>query len=175
MIKQKKKTCVECGNEDYIFSKGRCKSCAQKSYKPLSSTYVLKSTTPIKKMTKKTQEAKKKQSEIRKEYFEYHIERCDRSEHSGRPIGEASRANICHLFDKGRHKSVQANLDNFIYLTFQEHSDFDTHLFKLEFQELEESFTKGWKIACERIEKLLPLVEEKTKFYFEIKKYIDAR
>lgn len=37
MIKRKKKVCTECGNEDYIFSKGRCKPCAQKSYsKPKS-------------------------------------------------------------------------------------------------------------------------------------------
>lgn len=32
MIKRKKKVCNECGKEDYIFSKGRCKPCAQKSY-----------------------------------------------------------------------------------------------------------------------------------------------
>lgn len=28
----KKKTCNECGQETYLFSRGRCKSCAQKSY-----------------------------------------------------------------------------------------------------------------------------------------------
>jgi len=33
MIPRKKKTCKECGNEDYIWSKGRCKPCASKSYK----------------------------------------------------------------------------------------------------------------------------------------------
>jgi hypothetical protein len=35
MIERKKKTCKECGNEDYIWSKGRCKPCASKSYKKL--------------------------------------------------------------------------------------------------------------------------------------------
>jgi len=33
MIPRKKKVCKECGKEDYIFSKGRCKPCASKSYK----------------------------------------------------------------------------------------------------------------------------------------------
>lgn len=175
MIKQKKKVCVECGDETYIFSKGKCKTCAQKTYKPLSSTSTLNSSTPIKKMTKKTQKAKKEQSEIRKEYFEYHIDRCFNSEASGRPIGEANRANIAHLFDKGRHQSVQANLDNFIYLTFDEHTLFDTHLFRLDFDLLEKDFPNGWEIACERFKILLPLVKERTKFYFAIKKYIDER
>lgn len=32
MIPRKKKTCKVCGREDYIFSKGRCKPCAQKAY-----------------------------------------------------------------------------------------------------------------------------------------------
>lgn len=34
MIKRKKKVCVDCGEERYIFSKGRCELCARKaSYK----------------------------------------------------------------------------------------------------------------------------------------------
>lgn len=32
MIRRKKKICVKCGKEKYIFSKGRCKLCSQKSY-----------------------------------------------------------------------------------------------------------------------------------------------
>lgn len=32
MIRRKKKTCVTCGQQNYIFSKGRCKSCAQVDY-----------------------------------------------------------------------------------------------------------------------------------------------
>ncbi len=31
-IKPKKKPCTACGRVDYIFSKGRCKKCAQKAY-----------------------------------------------------------------------------------------------------------------------------------------------
>lgn len=33
MIDRKKKICKECSKEDYIWSKGRCKRCASKSFK----------------------------------------------------------------------------------------------------------------------------------------------
>ena len=35
MITAKKKICIECGNEDYIFSKKRCKRCASKTFKQI--------------------------------------------------------------------------------------------------------------------------------------------
>ena len=38
MIERKKKICKECGNEDYIWSKGRCKKCASRSYKKLGAS-----------------------------------------------------------------------------------------------------------------------------------------
>lgn len=37
MIKRKKKVCKECDKLTYLFSKGRCKSCASKSYKSAQS------------------------------------------------------------------------------------------------------------------------------------------
>jgi hypothetical protein len=171
-IRPKKKICVECGTENYIFSKGRCKSCAQASYKGLSSTSTLKSNTPIKKITSRTRKAKKEQSKVRAVYFDYHINKCTQSEESGKPISEANRANICHIFDKGRHKSVQANLDNFVYLTLEEHTRFDELLFALDFEALEKTFPNSWKIVCERVRELLPLVEEKTKLYFKFNEYL---
>ena len=171
MIKSKNKKCIECGREDQPwFSKKRCKSCAQKSYGGISST-----PKPIKAITAKTAKKKTEQSTVRQVYFDYHTKRCTKSEESGKGISGANRGNICHLVDKGRHKSVQANLDNFVYLTLQEHTDFDKHLFRLDFQALEENFPNSWKIACRRLKKVLPLVEERTKFYFAIKNYIDAK
>jgi len=171
MIKKINKKCVECGREDQPwYSKKRCKSCATKSYGSISST-----PNPIKAITAKTAKKKKEQSSVRQVYFDYHTKQCTRSEESGKGIAEANRANIAHLFDKGRHKSVQANLDNYVYLTLQEHTDFDKHLFRLDFQALKENFPNSWKIACGRLKKLIPLVEERTKFYFAIKKYIDGK
>lgn len=38
MIRAKKKPCVDCGNVTYIFSKGRCQSCARKTYQPKCAT-----------------------------------------------------------------------------------------------------------------------------------------
>lgn len=35
-MKLNKKTCKDCGGEKYIFSKGRCKQCANKTYKKLT-------------------------------------------------------------------------------------------------------------------------------------------
>lgn len=171
MIKPKNKKCVECGRDDQPwFSKKRCKSCATKAYGGIKST-----PKPIKPITAKTAKKKAKQSSVRQVYFDYHINRCKYSEESGKPIGEATRANIAHLFDKGRHESVQANLDNFLYLTLQEHTDFDKHLFRLDFQEIEKEFPKSWEIACKRMKKILPLVKERTKFYFAIKNYLNGK
>jgi len=161
MIQQKKKICTECGNEAYIFSKKRCKSCAMRSYsKP-------------KQQTNKQREKKKEQSKERNVYFDYYIQRCNRSEESGTHIYSPTRANICHILDKGRHKSLQANLDNYIYLTMDEHTTLDNHLFKLEFDKIEEKLPNAWKIICTRVKKLLPLCQEKTKLYFKFKEYID--
>lgn len=36
MIKRKKKICIKCRKERYIFSKGRCMSCAKREYKSLN-------------------------------------------------------------------------------------------------------------------------------------------
>jgi len=106
MIKPKNKTCILCGREDQPwFSKKRCKSCASKSYKKPT------------KVSTKTKEKKKERSFVRDEYFDYHVSRCKSSEESGKPIYYASRWNICHIIDKGRHPSLQANLDNYVYLT----------------------------------------------------------
>lgn len=160
MIQYKKKICVECGNEAYIFSKKRCKSCAMQSYsKP-------------KQISVKQKVKKKKQSAERDVYFQYHIDRCTHSEDTGKPIYGPTRANICHILDKGRHKSLQANLDNYIYLTMDEHTTLDNHLFKLEFDRIAEKLPNAWEIICDRVKKLLPLCQEKTKLYFKFKEYL---
>ncbi len=43
MIERKKKICIECGRESYIFSKGRCRDCAGKSYAKPKQTPIKKS------------------------------------------------------------------------------------------------------------------------------------
>lgn len=162
MIQPKNKKCVECGRDDLPhFSKRRCIYCASKSYsKP-------------KKVTKKTSTKRKERGKERDEYFNYHIERCTHSEESGKPIYNPTRVHICHLIDKGRHPSLQGHLDNYVYLTIQEHTTLDTHLFRNEFEILEKKFPNSWKIICKRVKSIIHLCQENTKYIRKFKDYLE--
>lgn len=155
MIKTKK--CKLCDNP--AFSKGLCK------------VHTLKKPLKFKRASSETKKTEKQ--EKRSIYFEYHIERCTHSEESGIAINEPNRSNICHLIDKGRHPSLQDNLDNCIYLTFSEHERYDKLLFSLEFEKLEVEFKNSWSKSCEKYKNLLSLCEENTKFTRELKKYLE--
>lgn len=169
MLQQKKKVCKNCQTEQYIFSKGRCQRCATiEDKKPLKRGSV------ISKQTEKNKLYRKSQSKIREVYFSYHIERCKVSEESGVSIHNPTRANIAHIIDKGRHKSVQSHLDNFIYLTIQQHTDFDKLLFENNFEALEKNFPNAWGIAIERLKILLPKCLEKTKFIIKLQEYLTS-
>jgi hypothetical protein len=170
MIQQKKKICKNCQTEQYIFSKGRCQRCAT-----IEDSKPLKRGSTIKKQTDKNKANRKSQSAIREVYFSYHIERCKVSEHSGTTIFNPSRANICHLFDKARHPSVQGNLINCIYLTLDEHTRFDQLLYSHEFEKLEEEFPNAWASARGRMRLLLPEVKEETKFKNKFEEWIQSK
>jgi hypothetical protein len=157
MIKSKK--CRECDRP--AFSKGLCQL-----HQP-------------KKGIKSSRESTKEKTAVRQEkrngYFDYHLERCTRSEESFKQISNPTKANICHLIDKGRHPSLEDNLDNYIYLSFSEHERFDLLLFSLRFEDLEKEFKNSWSKACERYNKLLSLCKESTNFTRELQKYLDGR
>lgn len=163
MINTKK--CKFCNNPS--FSKGLCQVHSNRSS--------IKSSNKIKKSRIKTAENKKEVSQLRDVYFEYHIANCTESEESGKLINNPNRSNICHLVDKGRHPSLQDNLENCIYLTFSEHERFDKLLFSLEFEKIEKEFKNSWLNSCKRYLKLLPLCQENTNFTRELKKYLDER
>ena len=161
-IKPKNKKCIECGREDLPhFSRKRCINCAKKSYKK------------PKQVSAKQKIKKQERSSVRNEYFDYHISNCKFSEETGKPIYSPNRANCCHIFDKGRHKSLQAHLTNCVYLTLDEHTLLDNHLFKLEFDKIQEKLPNTWKLILERSKILLPLCEERTRFYYKIKEYLE--
>lgn len=162
MIKRKKKDCVSCGEERYIWSKGRCKLCSQKAYKK------------PKQVSEKKKSAKEKQTNRRNKYFDYHIERCTHCEESGVSISEPNRSNILHLFAKSNHPSVEDNLDNYAYMTVKSHTKFDNLLFKHRFEELEKEFPNSWKIIIERMKKLLPVVQEQTRFKIKFEEYLET-
>lgn len=157
MIKNKK--CKECNNP--VFSKGFCKF-----HQPKKS---------IKQSRERTKEKKQLQSEKRGLYFEYHLERCTRSEESFKQISNPTRANICHILPKSLHPSLEDNLKNCIYLTFEEHERFDKLLFSLEFEKLEKEFKNSWQKICIIAEELLSLSNESSNLSREFKKYLDGR
>lgn len=157
MIKSKK--CSECDRP--AFSKGLCQL-----HQPKKS---------IKQSRESTQEKSTIKKELRSSYFEYHLERCTRSEESFKQISNPTRANICHVFDKARHPSLQDNLENCIYLTLNEHQDFDRLLYNHDFERLNVEFKNSFKKACIIAKKLLPLCKESTNFTRELEKYLNGR
>lgn len=157
MLKSKK--CKECDRN--AFSKGLCQIHQPKK--------------GIKQSRQQTTEKKKETSDKRNGYFEYHLERCTRSEESLKQISEPTRANICHLFPKSLHPSVQDNLNNCVYYLFSEHERFDKLLFSLEFDKLEIEFKNSWSKVCERLKNIVPLLKESTNLSREIIKYLDGR
>lgn len=167
MIRQKKKKCSVCNEERYIFSKGRCQNCSN------INNSLKNSKSYIKPITDKKKKEKQAQRERRDIYFEHHIKRCIGSEESLKPIANPNRSNICHIFDKGRHPSLEDNLDNYLYLSLKEHEKFDHLLYNHEFKKLEKEFENSWPKVCKRIKLLISLCEENTNFYREVKKYTD--
>ena len=69
---------------------------------------------------------------------------------------------------KRNHKSVATNDLNVVYLTWQEHADFDRLLDCHKFEEIEKTFPKTWIL----LKKVLPLVQERTKLLIALEKYI---
>ncbi len=157
MIKSKK--CKLCNNNS--FSKGLCQM-----HQPKKGIKQSRATTKI-----KTEEKQEKRSV----YFEYHLEQCTKSDESYKEISNPTRANICHIFDKARHPSLQDNLENCIYLTLNEHQDFDRLLYTHQFTRLEEDFKNSFNKACIIGNNLIYLCEESTVFSREFKKYLDGR
>lgn len=173
MIKRKKKICKDCGKEKYIFSKGLCQLCSTKN-SSLRQTPLKKKSSFIKNITAKKLKENKIKKEKRDVYFDYHIKKCVSSEESYKPITNPNKANIAHLFDKGRHPSLQDNLDNYVYLTFKEHERFDYLLYNHEFEKIEKEFKNSWGKVCGRLNLLLSLCQENTVFYRNVKFYLDG-
>ena len=172
MIKKKKKVCKGCGNEEYIWSKGMCKKCAPTQNAIKSSSILKKGKSKIRKSNPKTRERRKENKACLDFYFDYHIQRCNSSEETGKAIYSATRANICHLLPKRTYKSVMCNVDNCVYLTLDEHTRFDYLLDTFQFDKLEKEFKNSWPLCCKRYRKLIPLCEEKGKLIIKLKDYL---
>jgi len=166
MIKKKKKICIECKEPKYIFSKKKCRECYIRT-----ETKPLKSNTSLKKSSLKNK-TKKETEPCLENYFKYHIIKCKTSDETGLPIVNPTKASICHVFPKRKYKSVQCDLRNCVYLTLQEHSQFDNLLDKHEFERLEKEFPNTWKKVKNIVQKILPDVKEEGRLKTALKNYL---
>lgn len=164
MIARKKKICVDCGTEQFIFSKGKCKLCASKNTSLKGGGFI--------KVVKKPKSNKKELDT----YFEQKITQLNKtrvSEESGKPIPFPTRGNICHLLDKSSHKSVAHHPENYVFLTWEEHGRFDQLLFAHEFKKLEAEYPNSWKLVLKRLESVIPSCTEKTRIIEALKNLTD--
>ena len=124
-IKLNKKLCLDCETLQYIFSKGRCKQCASKSYDPIP---------------KQTEQNKNKRKTDRAgfgDFFVKHIQIIKDGNLScqecGKRIVEPNASNVAHVLGKGMHLEVATNDLNVLYLCGlmrgeQCHSKFDSSM-----------------------------------------------
>ena len=132
-MKNKKLKCdyEECQWEGFMRTK--CKNENSKYYKKYLCPYHAKQEQGRKVKTNqrnRTEQLQLEKSEKRKVYFDYHIDRCFKSEESGKIITEPSRLNICHILPKSYFPSVGEHLYNFMYLDGEEHTEIDNLIFK---------------------------------------------
>ena len=120
MIKLKKKICVSCERERYIFSKKRCKECAAKEGK---------------KARVENRQVRKEQSEL--ELFEeIYRERGARSEISGKPLLPKGHPmwhwQFSHTLPDGTYKKMKYDKRNIVLMTWDEHQlwEFNAHKIK---------------------------------------------
>ena len=156
-MKQSLKICKGCGLLKPIWSNGQCLSCSKTSFKKLST------------------KVNKKSPELKDFYISEIITNTQNpvSIESQQYIGTLSGVNIAHIFPKESYKSVQTETDNIVILTWEEHTRFDELLNVFNFSKLEVEFKNSWQIICQRVLKLLPLLEERGKLRSKFEEYLD--
>jgi len=172
-IKSKALPCQKCGKDCNI--RTTIKTGEDKGLKVCTFCVSKKNSqkrTSIRKTTDKTKKKNKERSERRAVFFDFHIPLCFMSEETGIRISHATRANVCHLLDKGRHPSLEAHLNNYVYLTVDEHTRFDELLFSLKFDALDLEFQNAWAMSCSRLRVLIPQCKERTKLLVALADYI---
>lgn len=70
---------------------------------------------------------------------------------TGRPIFIPTVCNVCHILPKRWYKSVAEDGDNIVFLTDEEHDNFDRYLDTLDFESLEKQFGKVWERAVRMV------------------------
>mgnify|MGYP003664061597 CR=1 FL=1 len=160
-----------CGNKVPILSKGLCTGCRKKQRIEDGSAPVY--TNKIKK-TKRSAKSKKEREGL-PEYFQKHIEilsKNPKSEASGKFIPKPWSGNIAHILPKSNHKSVMCDDNNCMYLTLEEHTQFDELLLKFEFDKIRIYLPKVWELAEKRLPLVLQNLKENTKLSIKLEEFI---
>lgn len=160
-MQRKKYKCNKCGAEVIIRSKGLCTFCRQQE-KPV-----------YPKKPSKTAQKRKDERSCLSAFFTLHLSLLERSRKSflDTHIPYPSIANIAHLFPKSICPSVQCHTENAIYLSIQEHTDFDQMLFRHEFSKIDVMFPN----VMEKFEAVLPFVTEKHSTVILLSEYLEKR
>lgn len=132
-MQTKKKICVSCENETYIWSKSMCKSCFMQNNpnKPLKKSYISKKPTEkqIAKKVIKTENTKK----LHNWFQELWNNEPHYSEISDKWLGHEN--NSCfwhHLYPKSKYPEYAFDRDNIIRLTADEHAECEANPHKYE-------------------------------------------
>ena len=112
-------------------------------------------------------------------FFKRHIKTLSAhpySQNSGKYIGDVSSKNICHILPKRDRAFPSLALDdrNIIYLTWQEHADFDNLIDKKQFRKIEEKFPNLYPLIVERVTLLLKDCTETNKFRWQVEDWING-
>lgn len=150
MITRKKKICKECGQETFIFSKGRCKNCSMKDYGRI-----------------KKKPAKK--DENLEQFFDKHLQLLQQKPYciETNKLLTLGKIHIAHLLPKRNHKSVATSDNNVVYVSWEVHQDFDRLLDQHRFQDIKNKYPIIWKSLLN----VLPLCTEQTKLVKALKQY----
>lgn len=154
--------CERCGKEVLIRSHGLCQACRSKEL-------------PKKVPSKVTLSKKKKvvgKSDNLSDFFRMMLEElCSRKmSDTGKPIFLATVCNVCHILPKRWYKSVATERRNIVFLCSDEHTMFDQHIDRMEFDELEQKFPFVWKFAVKRVVDMYNegLIKERGRLLTEI-------
>ena len=153
-IIKKKKICVSCKKEQFIFSRGRCKFCTQKEdYKPIA------------KVSEKGREGGKQDSgELQRWFEERRKEMGGKCLHCGGKSSKGTsqyKCSVAHILPKRLFKSVATHPLNWIELCFWNsscHTNYDNYT--LDITEL-----NCFDLVIERFLAIYPEIDKKERKY----------
>ena len=131
MLKQKKKFCKSCGNECFLYSRGRCKICASKEdAKPLK-----KSFKPINKITERQKEKNVIKKELTTQQFEmfreiYKEHPTKRCYECNCKVDGASSVQFHHILFKSTYPQYRLEKWNIVLLCETHHNQVHTDVTK---------------------------------------------